>query len=54
MEDLDEAEGIDRQSLVMPRNQVLVGHLVGLHSHNHPTLLEKLSYNDQKSEYENC
>ena len=31
-----------------------LGHLVGLHSHNHPTLLEKLSYNDQKSEYENC
>ena len=31
-----------------------LGHLVGLHSHNHPTLLEKLSYNYQKSEYENC
>ena len=31
-----------------------LGHLVGLHSHNHPTLLEKLSYDDQKREYENC
>ena len=25
-----------------------LGHLVGLHSHNHPTLLEKLSYDEQK------
>jgi peptidoglycan/xylan/chitin deacetylase (PgdA/CDA1 family) len=31
-----------------------LGHLVGLHSHNHPTLLEKLSYDEQKSEYELC
>ena len=31
-----------------------LGHLVGLHSHNHPTLLENLSYDEQKSEYENC
>ena len=31
-----------------------LGHLIGLHSHNHPTLLEKLSYNEQKIEYENC
>ena len=31
-----------------------LGHLVGLHSQNHPTLLEKLSYDEQKSEYENC
>jgi peptidoglycan/xylan/chitin deacetylase (PgdA/CDA1 family) len=31
-----------------------LGHLVGLHSHTHPTLIEKLSYNDQKKEYENC
>ena len=31
-----------------------LGHLVGLHSHSHPTLLEKLSYDEQKSEYENC
>ena len=31
-----------------------LGHLVGLHSHNHPTLLEKLSYNEQKNEYEKC
>ena len=29
-----------------------LGHLVGLHSHNHPTLLEKLSYDEQKNEYE--
>ena len=31
-----------------------LGHLVGLHSHNHPTLLEKLNYDDQKNEYEKC
>ena len=29
-----------------------LGHLVGLHTHNHPTLLEKLSYDEQKNEYE--
>ncbi len=31
-----------------------LGHLVGLHSHNHPTLLEKLDYEKQKYEYEKC
>ena len=31
-----------------------LGHLIGLHSHNHPTLLEKLSYDEQKNEYEKC
>ena len=31
-----------------------LGHLVGLHSHNHPTLLEKLNYDEQKIEYLNC
>jgi len=31
-----------------------LGHLVGLHSHNHPTLLEKLNYDEQKDEYEKC
>ena len=31
-----------------------LGHLVGLHSHNHPTLFEKLNYNEQKNEYEQC
>ncbi len=29
-----------------------LGHLIGLHSHSHPTLLEKLNYDEQKSEYE--
>ena len=29
-----------------------LGHIVGLHSHNHPTLIEKLSYDEQKNEYE--
>lgn len=28
-----------------------LGHSIGLHSHNHPTNIEKLSYNEQKSEY---
>ena len=31
-----------------------LGHLIGLHSHNHPTLFEKLNYNEQKIEYEKC
>ena len=31
-----------------------LGHLIGLHSHTHHTLLESLSYNEQKSEYHNC
>jgi peptidoglycan/xylan/chitin deacetylase (PgdA/CDA1 family) len=31
-----------------------LGHLVGLHSHNHPTLVEKLNYDEQKNEYLNC
>ena len=30
------------------------GHLIGLHSHSHPTSLEKLNYDEQKSEYERC
>ena len=28
-----------------------LGHTVGLHSHTHPTLLESLSYKEQKNEY---
>ena len=31
-----------------------LGHLIGLHSHNHPTLLENLSYDEQKNEYNKC
>ena len=31
-----------------------LGHLVGLHSHNHLTLLEKMNYDEQKNEYEKC
>ena len=30
-----------------------LGHLIGLHSHTHPTLLENLSYDEQLTEYEN-
>ena len=30
-----------------------LGHLIGLHSHSHPFLLEDLPYNEQKKEYEN-
>ncbi len=29
-----------------------LGHLIGLHSHNHPTIIEKLSYEKQKEEYQ--
>ena len=31
-----------------------LGHLVGLHSHNHHTLIEKLSFEDRKKEYQTC
>ena len=31
-----------------------LGHLIGLHSHNHPTQIEKLSYDEQKNEYVKC
>jgi len=31
-----------------------LGHLIGLHSHNYPTMLEKLNYDEQKNEYEKC
>ena len=31
-----------------------LGHTIGLHSHNHPTLFENLSYDQQKSEYKKC
>ena len=31
-----------------------LGHLIGLHSHNHPPLLEKLNYEEQKKQYEKC
>ena len=31
-----------------------LGHSIGLHSHNHPTLLEKLDYDEQKKEYTTC
>lgn len=28
------------------------GHIVGLHSHTHPTVMENLSYSEQRAEYE--
>ena len=31
-----------------------LGHLVGLHSHSHPTLIEKLNFDEQKNEYKKC
>ena len=30
-----------------------LGHLIGLHSHTHPTLLESLSYDEQLNQYQN-
>jgi peptidoglycan/xylan/chitin deacetylase (PgdA/CDA1 family) len=36
------------------KNLDSLGHLIGLHTHNHPTLLEKLNYDEQKNEYEKC
>jgi peptidoglycan/xylan/chitin deacetylase (PgdA/CDA1 family) len=31
-----------------------LGHIIGLHSHDHPTLIEKLSYKEQNSQYTKC
>ncbi len=31
-----------------------LGHLIGLHSHSHPTLLEDYNYKEQKKEYTKC
>jgi len=31
-----------------------LGHSIGLHSHNHPTLIENLSFEEQKNEYDKC
>ena len=36
------------------KNLNRLGHSIGLHSHNHPTLLEKLNYKKQREEYEKC
>lgn len=30
------------------------GHLIGLHSHSHPVLIERLKYADQQREYKEC
>jgi len=39
---------INKEDLILLDN---LGHTIGLHSHTHPTLIEKLSYKDQKAEY---
>ncbi len=31
-----------------------LGHSIGLHAHSHPMLLENLSYDQQREEYQNC
>jgi peptidoglycan/xylan/chitin deacetylase (PgdA/CDA1 family) len=31
-----------------------LGHVIGLHSHSHPTFFENLDYDQQKKEYEKC
>ena len=36
------------------KNLNKLGHLIGLHSHSHPTLMEKLSYFEQEKEYQKC
>ena len=42
-------------SLFFSKNDLVsldnLGHCIGLHSHSHPTLLEKLNYDEQKKEY---
>ena len=47
--DLHEKVNFQKDDLI---NLDKLGHLIGLHSHSHPTLLEKLSYREQKNEYE--
>ena len=42
---------IDEEGLKRLRKE---GHIIGLHSHSHPTTLGMLSYEDQKGEYERC
>ena len=39
---------INKENLKIIKND---GHIVGLHSHSHPTLIEKLSYEIQAKEY---
>ena len=39
---------MNNKQLVKMRN---LGHLIGLHSHTHPTLIEKLSFEEQAKEY---
>ncbi len=39
---------MSKENLKTIRNE---GHMIGLHSHNHPTLLEKLNYTNQLREY---
>ncbi len=36
------------------KNLESLGHVVGLHSHDHPTLIEKLSYADQNKQFTRC
>ena len=36
------------------KNLESLGHMVGLHSHDHPTLIEKLSYTDQNKQFTRC
>ena len=38
----------DKKNLIQLNS---LGHLIGLHSHTHPTLMENLSYDQQKFEY---
>ena len=36
------------------KNLDSLGHTIGLHSHDHHTLIEKLPYNEQKEQYKKC
>ncbi len=46
------------KNIVFDKNDLIkldsLGHLIGLHSHSHPTLIEKLSFDQQKKEYYKC
>ncbi len=47
------------QSILFFNNEDLIkldrlGHVVGLHSHTHPTKIENFSYNNQELEYKKC
>ena len=50
IKDLAEGLWLDEDNLLSLKGE---GHIIGIHSHSHPTSLADLSYEEQKTEYEN-